>query len=73
MYRLEYNQNQGLFHFEDVEKNNKNTNGWYCVCDKISQNQCIEFTDKIEEKYNGDKNFPSVETIKAEFVEFLLN
>ena len=70
-YRLEYNQKQGLFHFEDIEKNNKKTNGWVCICDTISQNQCIEFTDIIDEKYSSDKDYPTTETIKAEFVKFL--
>jgi hypothetical protein len=75
-YRLEYNQKQGLFNFEDTEKNNKNTFGWIKVCDKLSEAQCIEFTKKMDKKYSSlgsSKKFPTTETIKAEFVEFLLN
>ncbi len=48
--RLEYNQKQGLFHFENVDKDNKNTNGWETICDKISVDQAMEFVEDIDKE-----------------------
>lgn len=47
LVRLEYNQKQGLFHFEDVDKENKNTNGWKTICEKMSVDQAMEFVEDI--------------------------
>ena len=48
LVRLEYNQKQGLFHFEDVDKENKNTNGWKTICEKMSVDQAMEFVEDID-------------------------
>ena len=55
--RLEYNQKQGLFHFENVDKENKNTNGWETICDKMSVDQAMEFVEDI------DKEIPTAATL----------
>lgn len=76
-FRLEYSERQGYFHYENPDKNNKNTNGYFCVCDKITNEQCNEFTHKMFKKYpnintGNDKECPSIEIIKKEFESFLL-
>ena len=76
-YRLEYSEIDGFFHYENLNKNNKNTNGYFCICDKITITQCNEFTSQMFEKYpnintGNDKEYPSIEIMKTEFQAFLL-
>lgn len=77
-YRLEYCERDGFFHYENPCNNNKNTNGYFCLCDKITNKQCNEFTAFMIKKYpnintgNG-KKYPSFDIIKKEFVSFLLS
>ena len=66
--RLEYNQKQGLFHFENVDQDNKNTNGWETICDKISVDQAMEFVEDI------DKEIPTLgDDIKIPFKTMVKN
>ena len=66
--RLEYNQKQGLFHFENVDKENKNTNGWETICDKMSVDQAMEFVEDI------DKEIPTLgDDIKIPFKTMVKN
>jgi hypothetical protein len=58
-HRLEYSETQGFFHFEESNKDNKNTNDYYSLCDNITEKQCIEFTEMIFAKY------PNVNTING--------
>jgi len=71
-YRLEYSERDGCFHYENPENNNKNTNTYFCICDKISRKQCSEFTGKMFKKYpniktGNERKVPTFETIKKEF------
>lgn len=70
-YRLEYNEQEGFFHFEDIKANNENTNGYKTICKKISVEQCIEFTDLIYNKYLDDNKSPTYITVLQDFVDFL--
>lgn len=72
-YRLEYNQAQGMFHFESVTKNNKNTNGWVSICDKLDETQCIDFAQEMERKYGSNKSYPTNTIIKLNFVWYIKN
>ena len=76
-YRLEYSSKEGVFHYEDTDNNNKNTNGYVCLCDNITLNQCDEFTNEMFEKYpnintGNNKGYPTIKMMKIEFKSFLL-
>jgi len=80
-YRLEYNESQGGFHYDNYS-HQKNTMGWITICDAISAEQANEFANMMEEKYPdiGWMNIhrqrdkcPSVEQVKKEFEKFLLS
>ncbi|MBB1194840.1 hypothetical protein DNC80_14310 [Flavobacterium sp. SOK18b] len=70
-YRLEYNEKQGFFHFENIKENNKNTNGYQTICKNISVDQCIEFVSLIYEKHFGIDVDPTFENVLHEFISFL--
>jgi len=79
-YRLEYNEFQGRFHFNNGGTE-PNTHHWITICRSLSLNQCIEFTEFIIKKYpsvnpfNHSVNiidYPTAELIKQEFIDFLL-
>lgn len=78
--RLEYNEYQGCFHF-NYGYMPPNTNNWMTICDNLSYQQCVEFTELIIKKYPSINPFnhsiniaecPSLELIKQEFADFLL-
>lgn len=77
-FRLEYSEKFGLFNYENPDKNNKNTNSYFCLCDKITMRQCNEFTGLMFKKHpnintgNG-KKYPSIKIIIDEFKAFLLS
>jgi hypothetical protein len=77
--RLEYNEQQGGFHF-DNGTHKKDSFGWHCICENITEEQANEFADFIAQKYPDTEwtkvdrcNFPTTSTIKKEFVNFLLS
>ena len=78
-YRLEYNERQGGFHF-DNGSHEENTFGWVTLCKNISDKQAMEFAENMREKYpatdwmNEDReprDYPSLKLIKIEFENFL--
>jgi hypothetical protein len=78
-YRLEYNETQGAFNFDDGSHKNGSF-GWITICGEISAEQAAEFIDKIDTKYPSTNwmnkyrqtDFPSLSIIQAEFKNFLL-
>ncbi|MBA2611175.1 MAG: hypothetical protein H0U95_04335 [Bacteroidetes bacterium] len=80
MIRLEYNEYQGAFHF-NYGLREPNKFAWMTICSSLSYNQSVEFAELILEKYPAinfetkslnSKDYPSLELIKQEFVNFLL-
>jgi hypothetical protein len=75
MYRLEYNETDGNFHFaysdaptEHIHKN------WVTICSKLKVEQCQEFTEYFDEELGygkGEKH--SLEIVKREFENWLVN
>ncbi|MBA3704578.1 MAG: hypothetical protein H0W84_01345 [Bacteroidetes bacterium] len=74
--RLEYNEYQGRFHLNKggIEPN---TNYWFTICNNLSYEQCMEFSELMTEKYDlmgqNKNDYPSFELIQSEFVKFLLS
>ena len=78
MYKLEYSENQGNFHFAEVKTQKQLHESWTTICNKISLQQCLEFTQLMDEKYpvqiiNDKQCYVSIDTIKKEFENFLLS
>lgn len=79
--RLEYNEKQGGFHFDNYT-HEKNTFGWITICDSISDKQASEFAELMREKYPGTDwsdfearhkyEYPILQIIQKEFRNFLL-
>lgn len=67
-YRLEFSQKQNCFHYENPNKNNKNTNGYYCLCDLLHLKYCLEFCKYIDKKYTN----PTLGIVKLEFEIFFI-
>lgn len=77
-YRLEYNERQGGFHYNNGGQEPE-TFGWVTICASLSHENCDDFVNKMNEKYpatnwtyENRKDYPSAETIKKEFRDFLL-
>ena len=65
-FRLEYNVNQRLFHFEDdLDSPIAFISGWLPIADKLEYDECIRFVDYIDKKYNED--YPDFYIIYLEF------
>lgn len=78
MYRLEYSENQGNFHYAEVETQKQLHESWGIICNKISLQQCWEFTELMDKKYpvqriNNKDCYVSLDTVKKEFENFLLS
>jgi hypothetical protein len=71
IFRLEYNQNNGFFHFEDILKKNEDTNGYKTICNNLSCENCKDFIEFVNNKYNIEVELPTFEIILLEFEEFL--
>lgn len=67
--RLEYSEKQQCFHY-DNGSHEKNSNGYYCLCDSILHKTASEFCNKMHVKY--PKILPSFEIMKRQFEIFLL-
>lgn len=76
-YILEYSEEQGRFHFNSGIVP-QGTFGWATLCKTLSYSQCLEFVRLMEDKYpavhfeSDSENYPSIELIKQDFINFLL-
>lgn len=72
-YRLEYCENQGLFHFADIDIITDPPCSWVVICNKISFNQCMAFTEFIDLKYpiRYVNCFTPLKIVQLEFINFL--
>jgi hypothetical protein len=75
-FRLEYSEKQGCFHFEDIEKPNRNTNHYFTLCDELDELSCHRFFYKMVKKYPKLKtgngfDYPKFRVIAKEFKDFL--
>jgi hypothetical protein len=65
-FRLEYNDEQRLFHFEDdLDLPIDFKRGWLPISEKVAYDDCIRFVDYIEKKYKED--YPDFFKIYLEF------
>jgi hypothetical protein len=64
-FRLEYNIEQRLFHFEDdLELPIDFRKGWLPISDKLEYSECIRFIEYIDNKY---EEYPDFYKIYLEF------
>lgn len=64
-FRLEYNIEQRLFHFEDdLDLPIDFRKGWLPISDKLEYNECIRFVEYIDNKY---EEYPDFYKIYLEF------
>jgi len=75
MYRLEYNENQGNFHFAFFDAPTEHIHHhWVTICKKLKVEQCEEFVEYFDEELGygkGEKH--SLEIVKREFEKWLAN
>lgn len=79
--QLEYNSDQGQFHFEDLGNDIKKNLGWSIVCKEISIENAMEFTNIIDilnkERINNPhialNKYLWIDEIRWHFREFLLS
>jgi len=65
-FRLEYNVNQRLFHFEDnLELPIDFKKGWLPISFELEYDECIRFVEYIDKKYNEE--YPDFYKIYLEF------
>ena len=78
-YRLEYNETQGGFHFDNYT-HKRNTHGWFMLCPALSDKACMEFVQLMKRKYytlgkgrgrDSRGNYPTFLMIKDEFKKFI--
>jgi hypothetical protein len=75
--RIEYNQKDGNFHFEDINKETKIAIGYKPICHNVNVDKAIEFIHHISIKFEAfnkeTKPYPNVMTILSEFNHFIRN
>ena len=73
-YHLEYCERDGFFYFAD-DYDNPSIH-YRVICKHVPKERCEEFAELMSNKYRslriGEGDFPSFETIKSEFHDFLL-
>jgi len=67
--RLEYSREQGCFHFEDINKDNKNTFSYFTIKKEVDSNIASEFVKMYDSKY--PKRNISIQAMKDEFNNFI--
>jgi hypothetical protein len=72
--RIEYNQNDGNFHFNDIT-NIKLGVGYKLVCPNVNLDDAIEFTHHLSNNFDafnsGIKPYPTYSTVLKEFNNFV--
>lgn len=65
---LEYKEKTGNFHFNNV--NSTNLFGWESVCNNISYENALEFTEDLNIDYDNPLKYNEV---KDKFIDFIRN
>ena len=65
IYRLEYNEDQGCFHY-DNDRHEPGTHGWVTIAERVPHQVCRTFT-----RYVYAKGTPTAQEVKTMFNNFI--
>ncbi len=71
MIRLDYNPENGIFHYE--YNNEKPAHNWETLCDNLSLKNCEDFMKYLGKIPYGPGKFDTLEEMKLKLEDFLLN
>jgi len=77
LVRIEYNEIEGDFHYEQNPKSERNDNDYNTISESVDSDLAYEFGEMITEKYPAlnerkKEKYPSFTQMKIEFQNFIV-